>query len=485
MHNRASYFRFDFAIKIITLVLTLLCFASLGLTLAQTPNTSLAANARPSAKTVTPRVLLISLDGLDTRYLHDADRLKLRIPTLRGLMREGATAKGVVSVYPTLTYPNHTTLVTGVHPARHGIFGNSLFEVPDGRQTGGAHWFAQDIQVDTLWDAASRARLTTGMVSFPVAGGSGDYNVPEIWQPGGTLEESRAQVARYARPRGLIEEVERRTPDLYRNFTKDEGDDARTRFAEYILREKRPELMLVHLYDFDHYQHDFGPFTPEAIAILEKTDAYVARLLTALEQAGTRNETTIFITSDHGFMPIDKQFHPGVLLAQQGLIRTREDKDAKGIARTVVTDWQALPYVTGGACAVIMRDAADAPTLAKIQSIFQPLVGDGKALMRVLNQQELSELGSNTRAAVMLEANDGYTFGGNLSGQAITASRSRGMHGYLPTRPAYRASFIATGPGIAARKELGEIRMIDIAPTIARTLGITLRDTEGQAIEFR
>lgn len=436
---------------------------------------------RPAAK----RALVISLDGLDARYLHQADRYQLRIPALRRLMRQGVTARGVVAVYPTLTYPNHTSLVTGVHPARHGIFGNNLFEPPEIAQTGGAHWFARDIRVDTLWDAASRSRLTVGLVSWPVAGEAGDYNVPEIWQPGGSLEESRAVVARHARPRGLVSEVEKRIPDIYRQVTRDEGDDARTRFAEYIIREKRPDLILVHLYDFDHYQHDQGPFTPEALAVLEKTDGYVARLLAAAEQAGTLSETAVFITSDHGFMPVSKQLHPGVLLERAGLVKVRQEKDEQNRARTVITDWRALAYVTGGACAIILRDANDRETLAKLRGIFEPLTGDGKGLLRVLGEAEIRALGSNTRAGLLLEAAEGYTFGGSYTGDAVTESRTRGMHGYLPTRPNYRASFIAAGAGVARRERLGEVRMIDIGPTIARTLGFDLGDAEGRALPLK
>ncbi len=431
------------------------------------------------------RALLISLDGLDVRYLQQADHYKLRIPTLRRLMRQGVAAQGVIAVYPTLTYPNHTSLVTGAHPARHGIFGNSLFEPPEVPQTRGAHWFARDIRVDTLWDAASRSRLTVGMVSWPVAGGAGDYNVPEIWQPGGTLEESRALVAQYARPRGLVAEVERRIPDIYRNVTRDEGDDARTRFAEYIIREKRPDLMLVHLYDFDHYQHDHGPFTPEALASLEKTDGYLARLLAAAEQAGTLAQTAVFITSDHGFLPVSKQFHPGVLLERAGLVKVREEKDAQNQTRTVVTGWRALPYVTGGACAIILRDADDRDALSKLRLIFEPFTANGKGLLRVLDEEEIRALGSNVRAGLMLEGAEGFTFGSNYTGEIVTESRTRGMHGYLPTRPDYRASFIAAGAGVGRRGRLDEVRMIDIGPTIARALGFVLRDAEGQAMSLK
>ncbi len=438
-----------------------------------------AASAQPSAA---KRALVISLDGLDTRYLHDADKYQLRIPTLRRLMANGVTARGMKSVYPSITYPNHTSLVTAALPSKHGIFGNSVFEPPVGKQTGAAHWFARDIKADTLWDAASRAGKTVGMVSFPVAGGAGDWNVPEIWQPGGTPEQTRAAIAENARPRGFVEEVRKRFPNIYDNDTADEGDDARTRFAEYIIAEKRPDLMLVHLYDLDHFQHDYGPFTAEAFAILEKTDGYVARLLAAAERAGTLDETVVFITSDHGFKPISKQVHPGVLLRRAGLITASDETNAQGRVSAVVTDWQAAVYVTGAACAIYLRDPNDKAALRKLRTIFKPLAGrGGSGIFQVLETNELRRLGSNTSAALMLEAADGYTFGGSYTGETVVESRSRGMHGYLPTRADYFASFVASGAGVKRRGTIDYLSMTDAGATVARALGLTLRNASGRA----
>lgn len=275
-------------------------------------------------------MLLVSLDGLDTRYLHDADKLGLKIPALRRLMANGVTAKGLRSVYPSITYPNHTTLVTGALPAKHGIFGNNVFESPSGEKTGVGIWFAKDIKADTLWTAAKRAGLTSGMVSYPVAGGAGDWNVPEIWKPGNGIEGAKQAIRENAVPGGLVEEVEAKLPGLYENYTEDEGDDARTKFAEYITAEKKPDVMLVHFYDLDHFEHVYGPFTPEVFAILEKVDGYVARLVAASERAGTLDETTVFITSDHGFKPIAKQINPGVLLRREGLVEAADEPGGGG-----------------------------------------------------------------------------------------------------------------------------------------------------------
>ena len=442
--------------------------------------------ARPGVAPAPPqarRALIISLDGLDVRYLQKRDEYGLKIPTLRRLMQNGVMGS-VVGVYPSVTYPSHTTIVTGATPARHGIYGNELFEPPDKPQTGSWQWYARDIRAETLWDAAARRGLKTALISWPVGVGAGDYNFPEIWKPDGTREETRQVIKANARPPGLVEELERRDPQVYSNVNKDEGDDMRTRFAEYVISEKKPELVLVHLFDLDHYEHDFGPFSPEAFAILEKVDGYVARMMAAMERAGTLSETAVFIVSDHGFLPVSKRIHPGVILARAGLLKLRQEKDAKGSGKLVVTDWRAAPQITGGSCAIILRDRKDQDAYNKALAAFRDFAnGEGRGTLRVIEEKEAGQLGTNASASLILEASDGYYFSAGYSGEAITAARLRGQHGFLPAR--YYTSFIASGAGIGRRGLLGNIRLIDEGPTMARLLGFKLRDAEGSALSLK
>lgn len=427
------------------------------------------------------RVIVISIDGLDARYLKQRDELHLKIPTLRLLMNRGVSSTGVLSVYPSVTYPAHTTIVTGAYPAKHGILGNERFEPPGTQQTGDWNWFARYIHADTLWDAAARSGLKTGMVSWPASAGAGDYNVPEIFKSGITLQEALARIVANTRPAGLFQEIARRDPALYQNSTPDEQDDLRTRIAEYIIGEKRPDVLFIHLFDFDHFQHKFGPFTSEALAVLEKEDSYVARIIAASSHVGDLGETAIFIVSDHGFLPISKLIHPNVLLAQAGLLKVTGARDAQGHA--IVTDVKAVAYVTSGSCSIILRDPADSATLRRAREVFQKFARENSAALSIIEGSRMREFGGNPDAAFMLDAGDGYSFGNDFSGAVVTPSQQLGQHGYFPTR--YRTSFIAAGAGVPQHQELGEIRLIDIGPTIAATLGLSLRDAEGRSLRIR
>ncbi len=430
------------------------------------------SSAPPQAK----RAIVISLDGLDARYLEKRDEYGLKIPTLRRLMGEGVWGR-VVGVYPSVTYPSHTTIVTGAHPARHAIQGNELFERPDQPQTGSWNWFARDIRAETLWNEAGRRGLKTALISWPVGAGAGDYNFPEIWKPGGTREETREVIRTNARPAGLVEELERRDPSLYRGVNKDEGDDMRTRFAEYVVAEKKPGVLLVHLFDLDHFEHEFGPFTPEAFAMLEKVDGYVGRILAAAERAGTLPETVVFIVSDHGFSAVSKQILPGVILARAGLLKLSEDK------RTVA-EWRAAAYINGGSCAIVLRDPSDRDAYRKALAAFREFAnGEGRGALRVVERKELRRLKTYPNAALVLEAAEGYYFDKGYAGEAVIASRIRGQHGYLPER--YYTSFIASGAGVTRRGSFGTIRLIDEGPTIAAALGLKLRDAEGRTLSLK
>jgi predicted AlkP superfamily pyrophosphatase or phosphodiesterase len=451
------------------------------------PSLGLSAPSTPSAKP--KRALVISLDGLDFRYLKDADSYGLIIPNLRRLMTNGIST-GVYGTFPSLTYPAHTTIITGVEPDRHQIFGNSAIEPLD-RRTGNLEFYATAIKADTLWDAARRQGLKVGTVSWPVSLGAGDFNVPEIFKGGNKAIQNLALTKTLTQPSGLWDEVAAHDSALYAHMTADEQDDLRSRLAEYIIEFKKPELMFVHLFDFDHFQHDVGPFKHESMAILEKLDSYVGRMLAAAERAGTLDETTVFIVSDHGFLPIKWQINPGVALVRAGLITTREERYSNGDIRSVVTDWKVMPFVTSASCALILKDPNDRESARKALTAMRELAAedrDGKPsrpdnLFMILTPAQIRARHSNTRAALMLEAKEGYSFGGSLNGAAVVESKQLGQHGYFPER--YEASFIASGAGVTGRGSRPQVRMVQIGPTVARVLRLRLRDARSRPISLR
>src|SRR6185295_13106272 len=125
------------------------------------------ASAQPTRR----GLVLISIDGLRPDLVADADKHRLAIPNLRDIFKRGARASGVRGVLPTVTYPSHTTMLTGVAPVKHGILNNTTFD-PLGTNLDGWYWYSEDIRMPTLWDATARAGYTVGSVSWPVSAGA-------------------------------------------------------------------------------------------------------------------------------------------------------------------------------------------------------------------------------------------------------------------------------------------------------------------------
>ena len=128
--------------------------------------------------------VLVSIDGLMPASYTAPDALGLSVPNLRRLVAEGASAEGVVGVLPSVTYPSHTTMTTGVPPRLHGITGNRIFD-PAGDSNEAWTWYAEDVRVPTLLGAARGRGLRTATLFWPVTvGAAAEAVVPEFWRSG-------------------------------------------------------------------------------------------------------------------------------------------------------------------------------------------------------------------------------------------------------------------------------------------------------------
>jgi predicted AlkP superfamily pyrophosphatase or phosphodiesterase len=378
------------------------------------------------------RLAVFSIDGLDHRYLRDRDRLGLRIPTLRRLLREGLwAAEGVVGEVPTVTWPSHTTMLTGVPPRVHGILGNRRPAAEGGQY----YWELSLCRVPTLWHAAREAGLRTAAVTWPVTVTPIiDLNLPEFFRRrrGGAMDLRSIEEKATAR---LVERIAAAFPSFPQEWT---DDRTRCLAALWMLREGRPDLLCVHFVDLDAESHDNAPFTREACAVLEYTDELLGRLLDALPA-----DTVVAIVSDHGFEAVQAVVHPWVLLGPQ-LAEEVEVRHGVAAARS------------GRARDRLLELAAD------------PRHGIGREVSREEVRRFAPEL---AEMAAVFEPASGFFFGQARDGAAQTAPPERGMHGFWPGRPDYRATFLLWGPGVAPG-QLPEISLGDMAPRFAGIVGL-------------
>ncbi len=410
-------------------------------------------------------LVLISLDGLRPEfYLDDA----FAAPELRALVRAGSAARAAEGVFPTVTYPNHASIVTGVRPARHGIFFNVRF---DPRGTRG-RWYeeASDLRASPLWEWARAAGLRTAGVSWPsTLGARIDLLLPERDYH---VRPDPLDVMGAAVTPGLLERlglVPR--PDIFRDAI--EWDAFLTAVSAAIIRDARPHLLMLHLVQLDHFQHRGGRAGAGVKPALARVDTHIGTLRRALEEAGVATRTTIVITGDHGFQDVERTLFPNQILAAAGLRDCPRAGDG----------WRATVHIAGGAAAVFVAPAGDMTTARQAEAALR---GAATGRLTIVSREELDAMGAMPGAAFAIEAAPGFDLSGSCSrfGAKREASAiSRGSHGFLPFRPSMATGFIAAGFGVRAGTVLDRIRLVDIAPTAARLLGIAAPAVEGRVLE--
>jgi len=430
---------------------------------------ALIVGALPGAALAEP-VLMISIDGLQPADVIEADKRGINVPNLKRFVREGSYATGVTGVLPTVTYPSHTTLLTGASPARHGVVGNTTFDPMQVNQ-GGWYWYARDIRVATLWDAAAKAGLSTASVHWPVSVGATSirWNIPQIWR---TDHGDDAKLIKALATPGLVEGLEAELGPYAAGIDESiKSDENRGAFAVRLIAEKKPEFATVYLTALDHEQHEQGPDTRAAHAVLERIDAIVGKLLAA--QLAAHPDSVVAVVSDHGFAPTTIEINLFRAFVDAKLITL----DADGKVKT----WEAMPWPSGGSIAVVLAHDRDAALEARVAGILDRLKADPQnRISAIARRQEIAAMGGNPEAAFYLNLSQGAVAGAFKGDKAplVGPARSKGMHGYFPATPAMRSSFMMMGPLVPKARNLGEIDMRTIAPTLARIMGIALPDAE-------
>ncbi|MGQ5702317.1 alkaline phosphatase family protein [Sandaracinobacteroides sp. A072] len=404
-------------------------------------STSPAHAARAEqARSVRP-VLLISIDGLSPESLFEADRLGLHIPVLRQLMREGATAQRMRNINPTVTNPNHTTMVTGVSPRAHGIFNNRPF-VPAARLPQGYREYSA-IKVPTLWSLAKSAGLGTASLYWPVTRNADDIDI-----------------------------------NILDGSSKD--DDQITRDAISAMERAKPELMTVHYVSHDGAQHEFGPRSREGLAALERIDAAVGHLIAA--QRRIYEDPLVVITSDHGFFEVDYRVHLNSAFVEAGLITL--DKSGP---QTEVKDWRAFAWYVGGMSMVVLKDPADKALRREVEDFLGKLARRPEAgIARIYSTEELKGRGLSDQAHYVIALKEGHHMGNNMEGDLRIPFKG-GAHGAFTeagVRPDMHGVFIIAGKGVPAGRDLGIMDIRQVAPTVAGYLGLALPQAEKPAIHW-
>lgn len=426
-----------------------------------------SVTGRQSARGDEATVVVISLDGFPAKAL--ADPL-LPVPALRQLAADGAVAGGMTVVNPSVTWPSHTSMVTGVSPARHSVLFNGMLTRPGPRAPVRVEpWRDKKemVQAPTVYDLAHQAGLTTAQVDWVAIQNPGTitWAFPERPSADGAVEHEMLSA-------GIVTKAE---IDGFARTNITRRDQIWTSAAVHIIKTHKPRLLLFHLLTLDSVHHSYGPGSLAASSAMGFLDGQVARVLAALDAAGLRQRATVIVVSDHGFKVAPRVVRPNVLLRQAGLL--------EGTGDAVVCDAYALSE--GGTAMVYVTDRSRAAELRpRLKELFARVEG----IKAVRDRADFPRLGmpdpdTNPQMAdLVLEAADGYGFGNEAAGAPVDAlaNASTGRHGYPSVDADMNAIFIASGNGIKRGARLDSIANVDVAATIASLLGLKMDSIEGR-----
>ena len=365
-----------------------------------------------------PLVILVGIDGFRADYLERGVT-----PTLGGLRAEGAFAAMRPS-FPSVTFPNHYTLVTGLHPDRHGIVNNSMVDAELGRFSLGnaaavtnGEWWDEG---EPIWVTAERADLTTGTMFWP----------------------------------GSEAEIDGVRPTHWTVFDQSMPGDARVdRVLEWLdlPGDQRPDFATLYFDIVDTAGHHHGPAAAETTEAVASVDASIARLIAGLEARGLADRTTLVIVADHG------------------MAATSPDR---AIYLDDLIDVEAIQIVHAGAFAGFN------PAPGRESEVQAALVRR-HANMECYNKADLPgrlAYGRHPRVpAILCLPDTGW----------LVATRDRpvrgpgGAHGYDNAASDMAALFIAHGPGVRSGVTLQDMDAVDVQPLLARLLGITAPAGDG------
>lgn len=413
-------------------------------------------------------VIVISYDAFSIDNWEEAKRL----PNLAQLIEAGSSSNQLESIYPTLTYIIHTSYVTGMYPSKHGVYHNNPLQpfVPENEQEW--FWYRHNIQTPTIFDAVHNAGLSSASLLWPVTGKAKiNYNIPEIRA---IKDESQMlKILRNGSPFYSVQ-MELKFGKLRKGIRQPYLDDFTTACAVDTILHKKPNLFTIHLIELDDIKHEKGTKGEHIQAALERMDGRIGKIVSATKKAGIFDKTTFIVIGDHGQKDVHTKIYLNRLLMEQGLIYEQNGQ----------LHWRAYVQGAGGAAYVYVKDN-DTEAKQMIDKLLRRCIQDSSlGVSQILARDSYTALKCSTHAYCMLEAKEGYCFEDDLNKPIIDCLHDRGekyaTHGYLPTLDNYTSNVVISGYKVKQQGTFGQIKVVDLAPTLAELLSITFAPCDGR-----
>lgn len=428
------------------------------------------------------KIFVLSMDAM----VHEDVAYLMTKPNFARIMEKRAEIEHVRSVYPTSTYPAHTSILTGCFPGVHGIRTNVPFKT---YRDGYPHWYlySKSIRAEDLFAAAKRAGCSTASVFWPITGKNPniDHNIDEYFlffteeDPLVTFERLGADQVALDAIRENLSLLPVRDPVT--NQTDRTFDHFIMGCTCSLIRNAQPDVLLVHNCCLDTLRHRNGVFCDAVTAGLDETDRWLGDVIEAMEEAGVYEQTNFVILSDHGQMDIYRWVSLNALLVQEGFIDLRPDGS--------LYDWRAFAQSNGMSATIYLVDPEDPVLYRQVEKYLQRLIEEKKwGFTKLYTKEELSEKYSTYGPFSFMLATDGHTTlvedwdGEVFREKDLTDYRTgNATHGYEPELGP-QPVFLAHGPAFREGAVLPHARLIDEAPTLASILGQTMSQAQGRVL---
>ncbi len=418
------------------------------------------------------KMIILSLDAMiseDLAYLETT-------PHLGPIIQRGTKVLASETVYPSLTYTAHASMISGTYPDKHGIINNEQFNplVKFG------DWYEKRdmIQVPILPELCEQHGYTVAINSWPtMVGADVTYNLQRagIHQ----VKEDKKQAMRDNSTPGLMDELWAYCSDAWKMDKYYDSDKFSGLASKYLIENYEPDVIFMHMTLIDHYRHVYGVYSDKIKQAIDYIDEMIGYVTEALKAKGLYDETTFVICSDHGQIDIEKSININKDFIDKGWITC----DAKGN----VTDWEVFAHSAAASAQIYIKNK----TPERIKEVATYLE-DNKERFHIASLFDAETLKEDHHLAgdfsFVIEAKAGSGFNYQLDApfekdvQNEDYRTSVGTHGHLPTKGSQPA-LVISGAGIPQGQTIAYARNIDIAPTCARLLGFEMKHVDGKVIE--
>ena len=411
-------------------------------------------------------LIVISADGLRASDVADE---RIRIPNIRSAIGRGGYVERLTSVFPTLTWAIHASLITGRRPSSTGIVGNAIYDRRSGRRT--AYWDPEaatmdgDLRGDHLFSAFRRKGSAIATICWPLTQGTAsvDFNIPECYV--------QDYFERFSTP-GFLSELKENDLPVHRygawssDHAKVPMQDALTKDIAVYLRERHhPDVTFLHFLLIDGYQHDFGVGSPEAVHAIEYVDRLIGEVI------AEREDANVVLFSDHGQASSPSVFYVDTWLREQGYTSSADKQAFAATSNGGV----CFIYSLGASKEKEERLSAELAALPWIKGVWNRASFDRIGFPK----QDPSPQGFLPDLVFEL-APGHFVMDGAGAGLVVGPSRLLGMHGYGPDWAEMDGFLACAGPDFAAGFRAASASMLDIAPTLNAIYELGMEGMEGR-----